>query len=453
VHGWCRCDAGWFGTDCSDTLGLGSYSRANLPHDIGQFGHGAVHAQVEQLPPELKVHAERLKGRVYMYELPANVNRRSELWMLRQWGEQRGQGCDPVHNRRTYAAQSHFDAHLLHDDFARTLDAEQASLFYVPVFLNQRVTWGADLRSPHTPMLAALEHIKHAFPWWNASGGRNHVWFVFGERQTCLVPAEIMTRSIIVGHWGDEACISVAKDVVVPTITPIQHDLPRFHQRLQKAMRAASAQTWERKGPLLLFAGGIMSFGASQDNIRKSGNDTEDKRLKWLRRVERDDCAKPEVSCRSIYSMGVRQAVWRQKLWAEPDMRIVSAGIPDYLTAARQAHFCLHTEGNGWGARVVDYMAMECLPLMLNDEMVFPYANVLDWSRFSVHMRKREIPQVPARLRNISTAAQDAMHEVARRYKRGFVWWRPEGLAYEFTLAALGQRVASLALEPAHGRV
>ena len=33
------------------------------------------------------------------------------------------------------------------------------------------------------------------------------------------------------------------------------------------------------------------------------------------------------------------------------------------------------------------------------------------------------------------------MHEVQRRYKRGFVWWRPEGLAYEFTLAALGQRV------------
>eukprot|EP00964_Phaeocystis_antarctica_P077588 scaffold48178_cov72-Phaeocystis_antarctica.AAC.1 len=375
--------------------------------------------------------------------------------MWKQWGvhHEGGNGCDPVYNRRIYAAQSHFDAHLMHDDFARTLDADQASLFYVPVFLNQRVTWGADLRSPHTPMLAALEHIKHAYPWWNASGGRNHVWFVFGERQTCLVPAEIMTRSIIVGHWGDEACISSSKDVVVPTITPIQHDLPRFHQRLQKAMRAASAQTWERKGPLLLFAGGIMSFGASQDNIRKSGNDTEDKRLKWLRRVERDDCAKPEVSCRNIYSMGVRQAVWRQKLWAEPDMRIVSAGIPDYLTAARQAHFCLHTEGNGWGARVVDYMAMECLPLMLNDEMVFPYANVLDWSRFSVHMRKREIPQVAARLRNVSTAAQDAMHEVARRYKRGFVWWRPEGLAYEFTLAALGQRVASLGLEPAHGRV
>ena len=53
----------------------------------------------------------------------------------------------------------------------------------------------------------------------------------------------------------------------------------------------------------------------------------------------------------------------------------------------------------------------------------------------------------------MSAAAQGAMREALRRYKRGFVWWRPEGLAYEFTLAALGERVASLGLAPAHGRV
>lgn len=123
-----------------------------------------------------------------------------------------------------------------------------------------------------------------------------------------------------------------------------------------------------------------------------------EKRLKWLKRVTNDQCARPEVSlkhpqhphqlpdlipqscmisqvtCRHVYSMGVRQAVWRQRLWAEPDMRIVSAGIPDYDTAVPNARFCLHTEGNGWGARVVDYMAMECLPLMINDGMIFPYS-------------------------------------------------------------------------------
>jgi hypothetical protein len=55
---------------------------------------------------------------------------------------------------------------------------------------------------------------------------------------------------------------------------------------------------------------------------------------------------------------------------------------------------------------VVDYMAMECLPLMVNDEMVFPYANILEWPKFSLHMRKREIPQIASRLRNISRATQ-----------------------------------------------
>ena len=76
----------------------------------------------------------------------------------------------------------------------------------------------------------------------------------------------------------------------------MQHDLERFHQRLQPAMRKASQAGFERSGPLLLFAGGITSFSASQDNLRKSGNDTEAKRLKWLTRVTRDDCARPEVS-------------------------------------------------------------------------------------------------------------------------------------------------------------
>jgi len=141
--------------------------------------------------------------------------------------------------------------------------------------------------------------------------------------------------------------------------------------------------------------------------------------------------------------MGVRQAVWRQKLYLEPDMRIVSAGIPDYLTAVPQAHFCLHTEGNGWGARVVDYMAMECLPLMVNDRMVFPYANVIDWKTFSLHLLKRQIPEIPTILRNISAQSQMAMHAQLRRYKRAFVWWRPDGLAYEYTLAALGHRLVS----------
>ena len=133
--------------------------------------------------------------------------------------------CDPVHNRRIYSAQSHFDAHLLHDDHTRTLDPAEASLFYVPLFLNQRVTWGASLVAE---MRAAVRYIRGRYPFWNASSGTDHVWFIFGERQTCLIPREIAEVSIIVGHWGDEDCMVGSKDVVVPTITPVQHDYDRY---------------------------------------------------------------------------------------------------------------------------------------------------------------------------------------------------------------------------------
>ena len=48
-----------------------------IPSDP-QSGHHTYTSHMV-IADELKVHAERLRGRVYMYELPANVNRRSEV--------------------------------------------------------------------------------------------------------------------------------------------------------------------------------------------------------------------------------------------------------------------------------------------------------------------------------------------------------------------------------------
>ena len=92
-------------------------------------------------------------------------------------------------------------------------------------------------------------------------------------------------------------------------------------------------------------------------------------------------------------------------------------------------------------------MAMECLPLMVNDGMLFPYSNILNWDLFSIHLNKKHVPQIATILRNVSAARQLTMHAAQRRYKRAFVWWRPDGLAYEYTLAALGQRVELLGLD------
>lgn len=268
------------------------------------------------------------------------------------------------------------------------------------------------------------------------------------------MPCEILSSSIVIGHWGGSSkfyratfsdCLDPAKDIVVPPVTPIQHDQDKYREKLQKALLLAdSRQNLTRDGPTLLFSGGVFSFGASQDNTRVTGRDSASKRLKWEKRAERDRCAKPQSVCRGVYSMGVRQAVWRQGLQREPDMRLVSAGIPDYMSAVPRAHFCLHTEGNSWGTRLIDYMAMECIPLIVNDGMVFPFADVVPYANFSLHMSKRQIPQIAGRLRGMPHGDREQLRRGLRRYKRAFIWWRPEGLAYEYTMAALGERILSL---------
>ena len=50
--------------------------------------------------------------------------------------------------------------------------------------------------------------------------------------------------------------------------------------------------------------------------------------------------------------------------------------------------------------------AIECIPAIVNDGMVFPFANLLDYSEFSLIYSKRDVPNLPALLRNVSTAEQ-----------------------------------------------
>ena len=128
-------------------------------------------------------------------------------------------------------------------------------------------------------------------------------------------------------------------------------------------------------------------------------------------------------------------------------MRIVSAGIPNYLMVAADSHFCLHTEGNSWGTRMIDALAIECIPLIVNDGMIFPYHNIIsmqrDYPQFSIHLSKEDVPKIASVLRSVPNATATRMRRAIRLHKRGFIWFRPEGLAYEYTLAALGERLTS----------
>lgn len=79
VHGFCRCDDGFFGVDCSDMFEAHVGRRSSMHFDRRQFGAGPVgvggRTRLRQLPRQIQKHIERLYHSVYVYDLPAAVNR------------------------------------------------------------------------------------------------------------------------------------------------------------------------------------------------------------------------------------------------------------------------------------------------------------------------------------------------------------------------------------------
>ena len=137
VHGFCQCDEGWFGVDCSDTLRprLRALPRATMHVDAAAFGPGPMGVggagRLRQLPAALRPHVRRLRRAVFVYDLPPHVNRYADKYSTRYWGAGAFVECAPVHERRIYASQTHFEGHLLRDDYVRTRRPRRARLFYV----------------------------------------------------------------------------------------------------------------------------------------------------------------------------------------------------------------------------------------------------------------------------------------------------------------------------------
>ena len=63
--------------------------------------------------------------------------------------------------------------------------------------------WGAGPRPMHgaNMLLEAKTWLQQAYPFWNRTGGKDHMWLVSHDEGSCWVPSELRP-SIILSHWG-----------------------------------------------------------------------------------------------------------------------------------------------------------------------------------------------------------------------------------------------------------
>ena len=281
-----------------------------------------------------------------------------------------------------------------------------------------------------------------AHPFWNRSGGTDHVFFLTTDRGGCWKPW-VLQHSIIISYFGftapeayfgfeerlrwpvrgpnrrnnaydvrpgsvatELACYDAHKDVVVPV------DVALGRREEAKLPRPGDEYACNTRRRVLLFMGGSM-----------------------------------QNMGRTEYSQGVRQAI--QQLHANETGFVLGGKFA--LDDLRDSVFCLAPSGWGWGWRLSLAMATQCIPVIIQPNVTQPFETLLPYASFALRFEKRDIARLPQLLRAVPSGAVCRMQQRLARYYRAMLWQQPFGAqhagAYEVTQIWLCQRARALAVE------
>lgn len=418
VFGVCACTDGTFGVDCSGTTANAGTTSSSSSSETQQ--------------------ASRRSLSIFVYEtLPLDIGALS--FSLRTWISNLRGGFE------VYSTEWRFLNYLLRDSAVRTLDPEKADLFFVPTLGSLGRMPGSEgahrcMQPAHIEML--VHYVRTHHPYWDRSGGRDHVFFLTGDQGACgmgstgtrpifitawgllgtskkmsafetfkddFVESKAIERAIIEGEW----CHAPHKDVVVPPYGDVQFsNSPRPDAPLEQEHSSGFEHT-------LLHVGGI--WGAGNHGTRKI----------------------------SFYSQGMRQALYlrwgdergeRYGIWIQN--RSMHSGQLAHKT--KHSKFCLAPSGHGWGMRTGKNAVLGCVPLIAQPYVVQPYEMLLPYELFGRRVSFEDIANLPE-IVNVSDTHVRTMRRHLARVRRAFVW-RVEGggLAYNHTLLHLCHRALEL---------
>lgn len=169
VRGWCRCKDGFYGTDCS----LKEGAPAGGHDDRSDRKDAEPRIFVYDLPPWLNVYrvAHESTAESLASEVSANALYSLEVML---------------HHRML--SSSH-----------RTMDPLAADFFFVPVYSTE--AYNGTSRANHGITQAALDFIRTRYPYFNSTGGADHMWPFASASGACGAPLEI-DAGIYLTPWG-----------------------------------------------------------------------------------------------------------------------------------------------------------------------------------------------------------------------------------------------------------
>lgn len=260
-------------------------------------------------------------------------------------------------------------------------DPQKAHLFYMP-FSSRFLEYALYIPGSHN-RTNLVKHLKNyvdkiaaKYPFWNRTGGTDHFlvachdWAPYETRHH-------MERSVRALCNADlNEGFKLGKDVSLPET---------FVRAQQHPLRDLGGKPASKRSTLAFFAGNMHGM---------------------LRPVLLQN--------------------WENK---DPDMKIfgpMPRGIKHkmtYIQYMKSSKYCICPRGYEVNSpRVVEAIFYECVPVIISDNFVPPFFEVLDWEAFAVFVAEKDIPMLKDILLSIPEEKYRAMQMSVKKVQKHFLW-------------------------------
>ena len=98
-------------------------------------------------------------------------------------------------------------------------------------------------------------------------------------------------------------------------------------------------------------------------------------------------------------------------------------GNKNYIQYMKSSKYCICARGHAvYSPRVVESIFYDCVPVIISDNYVPPFFEVLSWESFSVFVLEKDIADLKNILLSISDEKYREMQQRVNKVKQHFLW-------------------------------
>lgn len=287
--------------------------------------------------------------KIYVYDLPSKYN---TDWLSND-------RC----SNHLFASEVAIHRALLNSE-VRTFDPWEADFFFVPVYVscNFSTVNGFPAIGHARPLLSSVvQLISSEYPFWNRSRGSDHVFVASHDYGACFhamedramadgIP-EFLKKSIILQTFGvkfQHPCQDVENVLIPPYVSP--------------------------------------------DNVRSTLSTAPGKGRRdiWVFFRGKMEVHPKNISGR-FYSKGVRTVIW-ESFNRDRRFYLKRHRYSGYQSEIARSVFCLCPLGWApWSPRLVESVALGCVPVIIADGIRLPFPNSIRWPDISLTVTEKDV--------------------------------------------------------------